>query len=564
MLEQLQLWEQQPLAAPQRHGSLRDYLATLEPLRSQCPVWRDELYLELHRGCATSRPDQKRHNRSLERLLREADLAQALLHLLRPAQAPSPAVDWRPLLFQQFHDILPGTSIPEVFEQAEPQWRRARRQACAARDRALQALLPAGDGVWWLAQLNPQTAGPQVLRLPRGQWRLGAGGAPLPQQPAPGGGTWVQLPMPAGVAAVPLWRDQPAAQQPAQEPVQQLVQQPLQLEALDAQCWQLRNGLVQVELGPAGVQQLWGSDGRPQLSGPLAWCRWVDHGEFWDAWDLAADYRSKPLPLHWEPQPVLAEQGPLCTRLVWRGRCGRSPLRLDVQLRAGTPWLELGLQVDWQQRHELLRLELPLAQPACRYAADTPGGVLERPAQPANPREQARWEVPAVSWLASQTAEGGGLAVLLDGPQGVSADVDRLGVSLLRAPTWPDPSADQGLQRLRVALMPCTQGWRQQAVPRQALRLREPLWLRPVSGGNDAAPLAWPPLDLGTEALQLLQLQPSSDARGEARLVLQNLSPQRQRLRWPPGWSAEGPDQLGPWQLGEWQVRCQAAVAQSS
>jgi len=345
--------------------------------------------------------------------------------------------------------------------------------------------------------------------------------------------------------------------------VQQLVQQPVQLEALDAQRWQLRNGLVQVELGPEGVQQLWGSDGRPQLSGPLAWCRWADHGEFWDAWDLAADYRTKPLPLHWEPQPVLAEQGPLCTRLVWRGRCGRSRLRLDVQLRAGTPWLELGLQVDWQQRHELLRLELPLAQPACRYAADTPGGVLERPAQPANPREQARWEVPAVSWLASQTAEGGGLAVLLDGPQGVSADVDRLGVSLLRAPTWPDPSADQGLQRLRVALMPCTQGWRQQAVPRQALRLREPLWLRPGSGGDDAAPLAWPPLDLGIEALQLVQLQPS-DAQGEARLVLQNLSPQRQRLQWPPGWIAEGPDQLGPWQLGAWQLRCQSAVAQSS
>jgi len=563
MLEQLRLWEQQPLAAPQRHGSLRDYLATLEPLRSQCPVWRDELYLELHRGCATSRPDQKRHNRSLERLLREADLAQALLHLLRLDQAPAPAADWRPLLFQQFHDILPGTSIPEVFEQAEPQWRRARRQARAARDRALQALLPAGDGVWWLAQLNPQAAGPQVLRLPRGQWRLGAGGALLPQQPAPGGGTWVQLPMPAGAAAVPLWRDHPAAPELAQEPVQQLVQQPVQLEALDAQRWQLRNGLVQVELGPEGVQQLWGSDGRPQLSGPLAWCRWADHGEFWDAWDLAADYRTKPLPLHWEPQPVLAEQGPLCTRLVWRGRCGRSRLRLDVQLRAGTPWLELGLQVDWQQRHELLRLELPLAQPACRYAADTPGGVLERPAQPANPREQARWEVPAVSWLASQTAEGGGLAVLLDGPQGVSADVDRLGVSLLRAPTWPDPSADQGLQRLRVALMPCTQGWRQQAVPRQALRLREPLWLRPGSGGDDAAPLAWPPLDLGIEALQLVQLQPS-DAQGEARLVLQNLSPQRQRLQWPPGWIAEGPDQLGPWQLGAWQLRCQSAVAQSS
>jgi alpha-mannosidase len=251
---------------------------------------------------------------------------------------------------------------------------------------------------------------------------------------------------------------------------------------------------------------------------------------------------------------------------VWRGRCGNSGLRLDVQLRAASPWLELCLRVDWQQRHELLRLELPLAQAACRYAADTPGGVLERPAAAMNAREQARWEVPAISWLASQASAGGGLAVLLDGAQGVSADADRLGVSLLRAPTWPDPSADQGLQRIRLALMPCADGWREQAVPRQAQRFREPLWLRPAAQAEGTeVPL---PLDLGSDALQLVQLQPLAQP-GEAQLVLQNLSPQRQRLRWPEGWRArrEGlgdgafadaqeadGDLLRPWQLGRWRV----------
>jgi alpha-mannosidase len=77
-LEQLALWQGKPDGIPQHHGSLRSYLERLEPLASGLPVWRDELYLELHRGCATSRPDQKRHNRTLERLLREAELARAL------------------------------------------------------------------------------------------------------------------------------------------------------------------------------------------------------------------------------------------------------------------------------------------------------------------------------------------------------------------------------------------------------------------------------------------------------------------------------------------------------
>ena len=567
MLEQLELWQQQPLAAPQRHGTLRQYLAELEPLSPQLPVWRDELYLELHRGCATSRPDQKRHNRSLERLLREADLAQALLRLLRPTPGAEPAPDWRPLLFQQFHDILPGTAIAEVFEQAEPQWRSARRQAATARDSALQRLLPGHHG-WWLVQLQLQEAGVRTLRLPRGGWQLADAALPLSQQPAPGGGTWVQLPIPAGLAAVPLSRgSDPAAPAAAALPVQQ----PVRLER-SAQGWLLANGLVGAELGAAGVHQLWGGDGRPQLSGPLAFCRWGDHGEFWDAWDIAADYRDHPLPLHWQAGPELAEQGPLCSRLVWRGRCGRSALRLDVQLRAASPWLELTLRVDWCQRHELLRLEVPLAEPACRYVADTSAGVLERPAEARTAREQARWEVPALSWMAAQNRAVGGLALLLDGPQGVSATPERLGVSLLRAPTWPDPSADQGTHRLRLALMPCSQGWRQQAVPRQAQQFREPLWIRPAAhqGPETSGLGALQGHRWGSDALQLVRLEPLPFENG-ARLTLHNLSPLRQRLHCPPGWLAEpeqsdgrDPDGLGPWQLGSWILRAAQVADQSS
>ncbi|MFL0778216.1 MAG: alpha-mannosidase, partial [Prochlorococcus sp.] len=104
MLEQLQLWQNHPQALAQRPGTVRDYLASLEQHAGSLPVWRDELYLELHRGCATTRPDQKRHNRNLERWLREADLAAALLACYQvPAVEKEsgkafPLPDWRPLL----------------------------------------------------------------------------------------------------------------------------------------------------------------------------------------------------------------------------------------------------------------------------------------------------------------------------------------------------------------------------------------------------------------------------------------------------------------------------------
>jgi alpha-mannosidase len=330
------------------------------------------------------------------------------------------------------------------------------------------------------------------------------------------------------------------------------------------------------------VEQLFDAAGGPQLGGPLAWCRWRDRGEFWDAWDLAADYRHHPLPWTWEGVPEWLETGPLCARFRWRGHCGESPVRLDGRLLAGSPWLELVVSTHWRQRHELLRLEIPLAHRASRWAADTAGGVIERPAKPRTARERARWEVSAISWMASVgDGAGAGLAVLLDGPQGVSASEERLGVSLLRGPTWPDPGADNGWQRQRLALLPCPRGWRAAAAAQQAIRLREPLWCRPgvglrpeASGGETLFP------SLG-EDLQLVALRPLEPGNGgagaggagggEVLLSVQNLGPCRRRLATGPDWEpvsrcdglervlgtdgVSDPLALGPWQLGHWRLR---------
>jgi alpha-mannosidase len=579
MLEQLALWQHHPATAPQSHGTLRAHLARLEPLASSLPVWRDELYLELHRGCATSRPDQKRHNRSLERLLREAEVALALRRPLTDAPPP----DWRPLLFQQFHDILPGTSIPAVFEQAEPLWRQARRRLSRQRDAALGATRQRGSGQLWLVmQLQPLPAEPRTVRLPGGVWSLPEARQPLPSQPAPGGGLWLQLPGIAGIDALMLKRT-PSREARRGEAPADAVRHPVRLERLEDAAgprWRLGNGRVAAVIGLAGIEQIDADDpARPLLAAPLAWRRWGDRGEYWDAWDIAADYRDHPLVWQWDGVPQWVERGPLCSRFVWRGRCGTSPVRLDGRLLAGAPALELTLRLEWRQLHELLRLEIPLAKPVARWASDIPGGVIERPAAHATAREEARWEVPAVSWIAAVSHDEG-LAVLLEGPQGVSATPEGLGISLLRAPTWPDPGADNGLQRLRLALMPTPAGWRQAAVPDQARRLREPLWCRPV----EDPPVGWQPLPPLPPDLQLVDLRRAGDASDAVILVVQNLGPCRRRLELPTSWrvleriqqldrhrsaptaSSDGTDSGGvgpaaddpllllPWQIGIWRL----------
>ncbi|MFN7677988.1 MAG: alpha-mannosidase [Cyanobacteriota bacterium] len=544
MLEQLALWQGREGTAPRAFGTVRSHLDRLAPLAPTLPVWRDELYLELHRGCATSRPDQKRHNRTLERLLREAETALALQAASSAdgfGAAADAAPDWRPLLFQQFHDLLPGTSIPEVFAQAEPVWRQARRRARRQRDRALGQWLgaPAADGDSWVAwQPRCLPPRPQTLRLPEGPWHLQT--VPLPGQRAAGGGEWVQLPGLDGLAVLGLQR-QPRGS--ARSAPAGATAHPVTVRRLPrrdgALAWRVANGLVAVTLGPMGVEELWDGGGRQWLAGPLRWCRYGDGGEFWDAWDVAADYADHPLPWDWEGEPQWVEQGPLCVQMAWRGRCGGSPVRLDGRLLAGSPWFELVLRVDWRQRHELLRLSVPLATPACRWAADTPAGVIERPTVPRTPRERARWEVATVSWLASvHGAAGDGLALLLDGPQGVSAGAEDLGVSLLRAPTWPDPGADNGLQRMRLALLPAVGGWRASAVPHEACRFREPLWLRPQSfPGPDAEPM----LPSQEADVQVVGLERLAGQPGEVVLTVHNLGPCRRRLVVGPDWRVLGP-----------------------
>jgi alpha-mannosidase len=311
------------------------------------------------------------------------------------------------------------------------------------------------------------------------------------------------------------------------------------VEVVSSGLWRLSNGLVTADVGVHGLVQLLDGKGVPQLSEPLRLRRFSDRGEFWDAWDLAADYRQHVLPMAERWSAELVESGPLTARMVLRTMAGLSKVRLDLMLQADSPWLEAQLSVQWEQTHELLRLEVPLKRPAVRWAADTSGGVIERPAQACTPFEKERWELPVISWLAAEAeAPGGGMAVLLDGPQGVDASDHHLGVSLLRGPTWPDPSADHGWHRHRLALMPAALGWNRSGVPQAAIRFREPGWLGPVALDHRWQGL--PALPIGLVPISVRSAQGEGLSDQAVQIELLNAGSARQR--WLPGsdWTLSG------------------------
>ncbi|HEY9877104.1 MAG TPA: alpha-mannosidase, partial [Leptolyngbyaceae cyanobacterium] len=106
------------------------------------PIWKDELYLELHRGCYTTHADQKWYNRRCEDLLYQAEVFSSIATLVADQPYPQEALEttWKQVLFNQFHDILPGSSIPEVFEEANKNWQLALQSAGTLLESALQAI----------------------------------------------------------------------------------------------------------------------------------------------------------------------------------------------------------------------------------------------------------------------------------------------------------------------------------------------------------------------------------------------------------------------------------------
>lgn len=140
MLEVAQRWQKSPFFPQLKFSQATTYLDSLET--SNLPIWDDELYLEFHRGCYTTHSDQKAYNRYCEILLYQGELWSSLANILLEIPYPKVEIEsaWKKVLLNQFHDILPGTSIPEVFRDANQLWRQVISTGEALLHQALQAI----------------------------------------------------------------------------------------------------------------------------------------------------------------------------------------------------------------------------------------------------------------------------------------------------------------------------------------------------------------------------------------------------------------------------------------
>ena len=383
------------------------------------PVWSGEMYLEFHRGTYTSQLRTKQGNRRSEHLLREAELWAASAAVGRGEDYPYETLKecWRTVLRNQFHDILPGTCIGWVYQRTEAEYAEVARRLEEVIARAASALTGPGED-------------PLLLNA-----------------------------APADVAGVPSLAIGPAA--PPGEPVT--------VTELDDGVV-LDNGLLRVTVDAAGlITSLVDLEADREVLTPGAAAGLLqlhpDAPRQWDAWDIDPEYRNAVEDITDFAGLDVAAQGPQAPDAVVRvtRRVGRdSSLTEEIRLSPGSRQVVLDIDIDWHERQRLLKLAFPLDIKADASTSEMQFGHVERPTHQNTSWDAARYEICAHRWI--HVGEPGyGVAVLNDSTYGhdVTRDVDGQGhpsttvrLSLVRAPLFPDPQADQGRHRLRVALRP--------------------------------------------------------------------------------------------------------------
>ncbi|MGI8881105.1 MAG: alpha-mannosidase [Jatrophihabitans sp.] len=391
-----------------------EFFAKAEAEYPQAPIWVGELYLEMHRGTYTSQAKTKQGNRRSEHLLREAELWCATATVRLGAQYPYEQLDriWKLVLLQQFHDILPGSSIHWVHREAAENYAAVAVELEELIGTAQQSL--AGDGAKSIT----------FNAAPHARGGIAAGGA----------GDSVAFP---AVSRPPLQTSDGA--------------------------WTTSNHSLRITVDARGlltsVYDL-GADREvlaPGTPGNLLQVH-PDTPVLFDAWDVDSYYRNSVTDLTEVESIEQIGGGVRVTR-----RFGGSRVVQTITLPDdGTKRVDIETEIDWHESEKLLKAGFEVDVTADRAAAEIQFGHVYRPTHTNTSWDAAKFEVCAHRWV--HVGEPGyGVGVVNDSTYGHDISrVDRAGggtatrvrLSLLRAPKSPDPVTDQGRHTLRYALVP--------------------------------------------------------------------------------------------------------------
>ena len=468
-------------------GGVQAFFDSVRAEEAALPTWNNELYFEYHRGTLTSQAAVKRANRKTELALREAEYFSTLgtLHGLRyPAAELEEA--WKLLLTNQFHDILPGSSIPEVYEDALRDFDRAKSTAEKAKQAAVAHLLGklSGDGEHLVVFNSLSWERTDVARV---KVDVLPGQTPVVLDPD-GRAVPCQLVEEANGDTFLLFL---VEQMPAlgsrtytlsfQEGEENQHVTPSRVDQLETEFFALSlNELSEI------TSLFDKRASRPVFTAPgNVFQAFLDYPHAWEAWDIDEDFEDHSLgPFEPVAQRVLSD-GPVAVVVETTVRLESSTITQRLYAYKHLPRLDFDTEIDWHESRVLLKVAFPLNVHTRRATYEIQFGAIDRPTHRNTSWAAAQYEVAGQRW-ADLSEPDYGVSLLNDCKYGHDARDNVLRLSLLRSPYPPPPQdagmgaqwnrpADQGKHRVVYSLYPHTGSWQDAHSPRAGWELNVPL-----------------------------------------------------------------------------------------
>lgn len=468
MLENIREMGHFPSTPSVQHGTALSFFRRLEAEAEEkgksLPVWKGELYLEYHRGTYTSQGRIKRANRKSEFLLHDTEFLATFAAQINPDYAyPHAGLQqaWRLICLNQFHDIIPGSSIGEVYEDALKQYDEVYDIATSLRNEALAAIGAVVGGE--LLVINPTS----FERTDQALWLHGHAQA---GQPVNDGVLIQPRPLPP-YSITQIQTDGGEA---------------LPVNALRATPTLLENDLLRVELNDGGdITRIYDKRRQREVLPPGALANqfqtYEDRPLNWDAWDIDIYYEEEN---RWLAEPAekvtVVEEGPLRATIAVERRILHSSYTQYISLHHNSARLDFNTRIDWRERHILLKVAFPVNIFTTDATYDIQWGNVKRPTHRNTSWDWARFETVAHKWV--DVSEGDyGVSLLNDCKYGHDIQDNAptgctMRLSLLRSPTMPDPRADEGVHEFMYSLLPHTGAWGVET-QQEAYALNDPLLL---------------------------------------------------------------------------------------
>ncbi|HXM37827.1 MAG TPA: glycoside hydrolase family 38 C-terminal domain-containing protein, partial [Gemmatimonadales bacterium] len=439
------------------------------------PVWKDELYLEYHRGTYTTQAWMKRRNRRSEELLGTAELLAALDTAPYPRAILQHA--WQQTLFNQFHDLLPGSGIRPIYLDAMATYDSVAAAGAAVRDDAFRRLA---------AQLDTRGDGAAVVVFNPSPWVRTS---------------YAALPVDSALAALRNERELrtvDAAQRGTRAVVSgdSLRFLAREVPALGFKVFWIRRGaasagtlaatrarlendflVVEVDTLTGQLTRIYdkriGGGHEALASGARGNTLQLfgDRPSNWDAWDIG--YTGEAWTLD-SVRAVRAGGDDVERWIEFEKPWNATRVVQRIVLRRDEPLVEIATTMDWAERRKLLKVAFDWNVTADSAFYEIAYGAIGQPTAPRTQAERAKYEHAGHRW-ADLSDSTFGVSLLNDSKYGWDTRGQRMRLSLLRAPIWPDSLADRGRQEFRYAVYPHAGDWRTGATIRRAMEFNQPL-----------------------------------------------------------------------------------------